>query len=42
MIAHMFANGVPDGELHTLSFMITRTVAMWLAEVAERNGSVNG
>ena len=33
MVAHVFADGVPDGKENALSLVVTGTITMWFAEV---------
>ena len=42
MFTHVFANRVPNRKQDALAFVVTRTIAVRLAEVAERDWSIDG
>ena len=41
MLSHVLACEVPDGQQHALSFVVAGTILVRLAEIAERDRSIN-
>jgi hypothetical protein len=41
MLAHVLASNIPDCQQHALAFVVTRTIGVGLAKIAQGDGAIN-